>query len=54
MDYVEWANHQTKLGFDYTYDLSRHVRPHAVRQFLKHVWPLFVEQLKAQLAAEAA
>lgn len=25
-----------------------------VRAFLKHVWPLFVEQLKAELALEAA
>jgi hypothetical protein len=53
VDYAEWVNHQTELGFDYTYDLARYVRPHAVRQFLKHVWPLFVELLRAELASEA-
>ncbi len=54
IEYAEWVNHETELGPDYTYDLSRYVRPHGVRKFMKHLWPLFVEQLKAQLAAEAA
>ncbi len=53
-DFAEWVNHVTDLEVDYTHDLGRYVRPHAVRQFIRHVWPLFVEQLKAQLAAEAA
>ncbi len=33
------------------YELSRYVRPHAVRQFMKQAWPLFVAQLKTELAA---
>lgn len=34
------------------YEYSRYVRPHAVRQLMKNVWPLFAAQLKAELAAE--
>ncbi len=54
MDWVEWVNHETELGYDHIHDLGRYIRPHAVTQLIKHVWPLFIEQLKAQLAAEAA
>ncbi len=54
MDWVRWVENETELGVDYTHDLGRYVRPHAVRQFLKHTWPLFIEQIKAQLVAEAA
>jgi hypothetical protein len=54
IDYAEWVNHETTLGFDYTHDLGCYMRPYAVQQFVKHVWPLFVEQLKAELANEAA
>ncbi len=34
------------------YEYARYVRPHAVRQFMKQVWPLLVAQLKAELDAE--
>jgi len=53
IDWVRWVD-ETELGCDHTHNLGRYVRPHAVTQLLKHVWPLFIEQLKAQLAAEAA
>jgi hypothetical protein len=37
IDWVEWVNHETELGFDHTYDLAVYTRPHSVKQFLKHV-----------------
>jgi len=44
---------RTALSPDDYFETPVYVVPNRVRQFLKHVWPLFVEQLKAELAAEA-
>jgi hypothetical protein len=50
-DFSCWVNETTMNDM---YEYARYVRPHAVRHFLKHVWPLFVGQLKAELASEPA
>lgn len=34
------------------YEYSHHVQPHAITQFIKRVWPLFIRQLKAELVEE--
>jgi len=47
----EWYSH-TRLGDAYEYMVYR--PPIQVQMFVKHLWPLFVEQLRAELAAEAA
>ncbi len=52
IDWCEWVNHETQFDHEYVYDLGSYVRPNAVRQLIKHVWPLFVAQLRAQLAVE--
>lgn len=54
VDYADWIGHRTEIKDPYDHEFSCYVRPHAVGHFLKHVWPLFVEQLKAQLATEDA
>jgi len=48
-DFASWVR-ETKLQDVYEY--SRYSRPHAVQQFVKQVWPLFIGQLKAELVVE--
>lgn len=52
IDYAEWVNHRTSISHDHTYDMARYVRPYAVRDLMRHVWPLFKAQLQEELTAE--
>lgn len=49
----DWV-HGTTLEPDDYFETPRYVIPQRVQAFLKHVWPLFVEQLRAELTQEAA
>ncbi len=46
----DWM-HRTLLSE--AWECAHYVRPHNVTQFIKHVWPLFMEMLKAELTQEA-
>lgn len=48
-DFACWVR-ETELPD--AYEHACYERPHAVQQFVKRVWPLFVAQLREELAAE--
>lgn len=50
VDFSDWL-HRTNLEDAYEY--ASYVRPSAVGHFLKQVWPLFSEALRAELARES-
>ena len=49
-DFSSWVCESTHIRD--AYELSCYVTPWNVQHFLKHQWPLFVAQLKAELDAE--
>ncbi len=52
-DYCKWYFEETKLVDCAVSDVLTYIIPNRVTYFLKVLWPLFVEQLKAELAREA-
>jgi hypothetical protein len=48
VEFAYWLR-DTGLGGEF----SRYVRPHAIGHFLKQVWPLFMAELRRELAQEA-
>lgn len=49
-----WYFEETKLVDDYgACDVLQYRTPMQVQMFMKHLWPLFIRQLKVELAVEA-
>lgn len=51
IEFNDWL-HRTKIPD--AWDMAVHERPMRVRQFLKHIWPLFVAKIRHELSSEEA